>query len=130
MKNSRRCVTLRRFAGGSDYRYITPMFSRQNHVFQAGLYMVLCTASFVCGDSFIKIIGNTLPVGQIMAVLGLLSCVFLLVICAQQGILRHTPMIFSRAIARSTGLPPNCGRPCARSKARCLRFAWIRPRRS
>jgi glycine/D-amino acid oxidase-like deaminating enzyme len=29
----------------------------------------------------------------------------------------------------STGLRPNCARPCARSKARCLRFAWIRPRR-
>lgn len=60
--------------------------------------MVLCTACFVCGDSFIKIIGNTLPVGQIMAVLGLLSCIFMLGICAQQGILRHTPMIFSRAV--------------------------------
>ncbi len=74
------------------------MLSRQNHAVQAGLYMVLCTACFVCGDSFIKLIGNTLPVGQIMAILGLLSCLFLLVICARQGLLRHTPMIFSRPV--------------------------------
>ena len=60
--------------------------------------MVLCTGCFVCGDSFIKVIGNTLPVGEIMAILGLLSCIFLLIICAQQGILQNTPMIFSRAV--------------------------------
>jgi S-adenosylmethionine uptake transporter len=74
------------------------MSSSQNHTLRAGLYMVLCTACFVSADSFIKIIGNTLPVGQIMAILGFLSCIFLLAICAQQGILRHTPMIFSRAV--------------------------------
>lgn len=98
MRISRCCVTLRRFAGGRNCRYTPAMLSRQNHVVQAGLYMVLCTACFVCGDSFIKIIGNTLPVGQIMAVLGLLSSIFLLIICTQQGILRQTPMIFSRAV--------------------------------
>ena len=74
------------------------MSFRQNHVLQAGLYMVLCTACFVSGDSFIKVIGNTLPIGQIMAVLGLLSCIFLLIICAQQGILQHLPMVFSRPV--------------------------------
>ncbi|MGB8314980.1 MAG: DMT family transporter [Aestuariivirga sp.] len=74
------------------------MSFRQNHVLQAGLYMVLCTACFVSGDSFIKVIGNTLPIGQIMAILGLLSCIFLLIICAQQGILQHLPMIFSRPV--------------------------------
>ena len=74
------------------------MSFRQNHVLQAGLYMVLCTACFVSGDSFIKVIGNTLPIGQIMAILGLLSCIFLLIICAQQGILQHLPMVFSRPV--------------------------------
>ena len=60
--------------------------------------MVICAGCFVCGDSFIKIIGNTLPVGEIMAILGLLSCIFLLIICAQQGILQNAPMIFSRSV--------------------------------
>lgn len=70
----------------------------QHHALQAGLYMILCTACFVCGDTFIKVIGNTLPVGEIMAILGLLSSLFLLIICAQMGILKDARMIFSRAV--------------------------------
>ena len=69
-----------------------------NQTLRAGLYMVLCTGCFVCGDSFIKMIGNTLPVGEIMTILGLLSCIFLLIICAQQGILQNIPMISSRSV--------------------------------
>lgn len=70
---------------------------------RAGLYMVLCTACFVLGDTCIKDIGKTLPIGEIMALLGLLSTVFLFLICAQQRILTEAPMIFSRSVLlRST----------------------------
>ena len=98
MRIWRCCVTPRRFAGRCISGYIPFMSTPQNHTLRAGLYMVLCTGSFVCGDSFIKTIGNTLPVGEIMAILGLLSCIFLLIICAQQGILQNAPMIFSRSV--------------------------------
>jgi drug/metabolite transporter (DMT)-like permease len=75
----------------------------KNTALRAGLYMVLCTACFVLGDSCIKYIGSTLPVGEIMAILGLLSCVFLFLICAQQGILPEIRLIFSRSVLlRST----------------------------
>jgi drug/metabolite transporter (DMT)-like permease len=76
----------------------------QNHTLRAGLYMVLCTACFVIADTCIKYVGPSLPIGEIMAVLGLMSTVFMLVICAQQGILKHTPMIFSRAVLLRSAL--------------------------
>ena len=60
--------------------------------------MVLCTACFVLGDTCIKYIGPTLPIGEIMGLLGLLSTVFLFLICAQQRILTEVPMIFARSV--------------------------------
>ena len=34
------------------------------HTLRAGLYMVITTACFVAGDTCIKLIGTTLPLGQ------------------------------------------------------------------
>ena len=70
----------------------------QNHTLRAGLYMVITTACFVGGDTCIKLIGTTLPLGEIICLVGLLSTVFLFLISARQGILKSVPMIFTGTV--------------------------------
>jgi S-adenosylmethionine uptake transporter len=60
--------------------------------------MVITTACFVGGDTCIKLIGTTLPLGEIICLVGLLSTAFLFLICAQQGILSSGLMIFTRTV--------------------------------
>ncbi len=60
--------------------------------------MVITTACFVGGDTCIKLIGTTLPLGEIICLVGLLSTAFLFIICAQQGVLESVPMIFTRTV--------------------------------
>ena len=70
----------------------------QNHTLRAGLYMIITTACFVGGDTCIKLIGITLPLGEVICLIGLLSTAFLFIISAQQGILKNVPMIFTRTV--------------------------------
>ncbi|HLA03013.1 MAG TPA: DMT family transporter [Aestuariivirga sp.] len=70
----------------------------QHQTLRAGLYMVITTACFVGGDTCIKLIGTTLPLGEIICLVGLLSTIFLSLICAQQGVLNSSPMIFTRTV--------------------------------
>ncbi len=70
----------------------------QNHTLRAGFYMVITTACFVGGDTCIKLIGTTLPLGEIICLVALLSTVFLFLICAQQGVLNGAPMILKRMV--------------------------------
>ena len=80
-------------------RVKTPrMPTSQNNTLRAGLYMVITTACFVGGDTCIKLIGTTLPLGQAICLIGLVLSVFLLLICGQQGILKSVPMIFTRLV--------------------------------
>ena len=75
----------------------------QNQTLRAGLYMVVTTACFVGGDTCIKLIGMTLPLGEIIGLVGLVSTLSVFVICALQGMLKSVGLIFSRAIMlRST----------------------------
>ena len=74
------------------------MSSPQNHTLRAGLYMVITTACFVAGDTCIKLIGATLPLGQVIGLIGVVSTFFLLVVCWQQGILKNLPMIYTRMV--------------------------------
>ncbi len=74
------------------------MSSPQNNTLRAGLYMVITTACFVAGDTCIKLIGTTLPLGQVLCLIGFVSTVFLLMVCGQQGILKNVPMIFTRMV--------------------------------
>ncbi len=60
--------------------------------------MVITTGCFVGGDTCIKLIGTTLPIGEIICLVGLLSTVFLFLICAQQDVLSSTPMILTRMV--------------------------------
>jgi drug/metabolite transporter (DMT)-like permease len=74
------------------------MSSSQNHTLRAGLYMVITTACFVAGDTCIKLIGTTLPLGQVIGLIGVVSSLFLLMVCGQQGILKNLPLIFTRTV--------------------------------
>jgi drug/metabolite transporter (DMT)-like permease len=74
------------------------MSSPQNNTLRAGLYMVITTACFVGGDTCIKLIGTTLPLGQVICLIGFVSTIFLLIVCGQQGILKSLPMIFTRLV--------------------------------
>jgi drug/metabolite transporter (DMT)-like permease len=74
------------------------MSSPQNHTLRAGLYMVITTACFVAGDTCIKLIGSSLPLGQVICLIGVVSSLFLLIVCGQQGILKNVPLIFTRTV--------------------------------
>ena len=74
------------------------MYSSQNHTLRAGLYMVITTACFVAGDTCIKLIGTSLPLGQVIGFIGVVSSLFLLMVCGQQGILKDVPLIFTRTV--------------------------------
>lgn len=65
---------------------------------RAGLYMVLAMASFVINDSFVKLVGRSLPVGEIIAIRGLMAALFIAAICLRQGALGSAPLIFSRNV--------------------------------
>ncbi len=60
---------------------------------RAGLYMVIAMACFILNDSCIKTIGTTLPLGQIIAIRGVLSVLVVAMICAHQGVLGSVPIL-------------------------------------
>lgn len=69
---------------------------------RAGLYMIIAMACFILNDSCIKTIGTTLPLGQIIAIRGVLSVLVVAVICAHQGVLGSLPSLFTpKVLARS-----------------------------
>ena len=55
------------------------MSSPQNHTLRAGLYMVITTACFVAGDTCIKLIGATLPLGQVIGLICVAPTLLLMV---------------------------------------------------
>ena len=69
---------------------------------RAGLYMVIAMACFILNDTCIKTIGTTLPLGQIIAIRGVLSVVVVAAICTQQGVLGSSLALFTpKVLARS-----------------------------
>jgi drug/metabolite transporter (DMT)-like permease len=74
----------------------------QNHTLRAGLYMVAAMACFILNDSCVKIIGTTLPIGEIISIRGTLSVLFIAAICMQQGVLGSVPLLFTpKVLVRS-----------------------------
>ena len=71
---------------------------------RAGLYMIITTACFVGGDTCLKLIGTSLPLGEVIALIGLFSTVFLSIICVLQGILKDVTLIFTRNVALRSSL--------------------------
>jgi drug/metabolite transporter (DMT)-like permease len=71
----------------------------KNVMLRAGFYMIITTACFVAGDTCLKLIGTSLPLGEVIALIGAFSTIFLSVICALQGIFKDVPLIFTRSVA-------------------------------
>ncbi len=53
--------------------------------------MVIAMACFILNDTCIKTIGTTLPLGEIIAIRGVLSVLVIAAICAHQGVLGSVP---------------------------------------
>lgn len=70
----------------------------QNTALRAGLLMVLAMGSFVSNDTMVKLVGQSLPVGEIIMVRGLFAMAILATICAVQGLLPELPKIRQRAV--------------------------------
>ena len=64
--------------------------------------MVAAMACFILNDTCIKMIGTSLPLGEIIAIRGVLSVLVIATICAQQGVLGSVPQLFTpKVMARS-----------------------------
>jgi drug/metabolite transporter (DMT)-like permease len=70
----------------------------QNTALRAGLLMVLAMGSFVGNDTIVKLVGESLPVGEIVAVRGLFAVLILGAICAAQGLLQNLPGLANRPL--------------------------------
>ena len=74
----------------------------QNHAPRAGLYMVAAMACFILNDTCIKVIGTSLPLGEVISIRGVLSVLVIASICAHQGVLGSVTQVFTpKVIARS-----------------------------
>ncbi len=64
--------------------------------------MVAAMACFILNDTCIKMIGTSLPLGEIIAIRGVLSVLVIAAICAHQGVLGSVPQLFTpKVMARS-----------------------------
>jgi drug/metabolite transporter (DMT)-like permease len=70
----------------------------QNTALRAGLFMVLAMGSFVANDTIVKLVGQSLPVGEIIMIRGAMAALILLAICASQGLLRDLPRIGQKSV--------------------------------
>jgi drug/metabolite transporter (DMT)-like permease len=69
---------------------------------RAGLFMVGAAAAFVTNDTFVKLLGGSVPVGEIIAVRGIMSAGLLAAASARRGLFFATPLILSGSVlARS-----------------------------
>ena len=69
----------------------------ENKALRAGIFMVLAMGSFVFNDTIIKVIGPSLPVGELIAVRGFMAMLIIAAICAHQGVLQDVPKIANRS---------------------------------
>jgi drug/metabolite transporter (DMT)-like permease len=75
------------------------MFSLpKNLALRAGLFMVLAMGSFVVNDTLIKLVGQSLPVGEIIMVRGVIAMLLIAYICYRQGVITDLPHIGNRIV--------------------------------
>ena len=60
--------------------------------------MVAALACFVFNDTCIKIIGSTLPLGEIMTLRGVFSVVLIAAVCGYHGVLQNAAKIFTPSV--------------------------------
>ena len=70
----------------------------QNTALRAGLFMVLAMGSFVANDTIVKLVGQSLPVGEIIMIRGAMAALILFAICAWQGLLPDIPRVGQRSV--------------------------------
>ena len=82
------------------------MFARLSPNLQGCIYMVMAMFGFTVNDMFVKLLGETLPVFEIIAIRGVFICAFLVIWYIvlhlqknppQQPLGKHWPRIFLRA---------------------------------
>ena len=66
--------------------------------------MVLAMGSFVANDTMVKLVGRSLPVGEIIAIRGIMAVLFIGVICTAQGVLSSLPQLRSRSVLARASL--------------------------
>src|SRR6185295_10553601 len=71
---------------------------------RAGLYMIAAAASFVTNDTFVKSVSGEVPVGEIIAVRGILSVLLLGAVCVHRNLLYAGPLIVSRSVLTRSAL--------------------------
>ncbi len=76
---------------------------QENTALRAGVYMVLAMGSFVANDTLIKIVGQSLPVGEIIMLRGGMAMLIIAAICLHMGILGGiVQMRSNRVMIRAT----------------------------
>jgi drug/metabolite transporter (DMT)-like permease len=65
----------------------------QNTAMRAGLFMVLAMGSFVANDTIVKVVGQSLPVGEIIMLRGFFAVLLIGGICLRQGLLPQVPAL-------------------------------------
>lgn len=60
--------------------------------------MVLAMGSFVANDTIVKLVGRSLPVGEIIMIRGAMAALLLFAICAWQGLLPQIPRAGQRSV--------------------------------
>lgn len=74
-----------------------------NTVLRAGLFMVCAMGSFVTNDTLVKVVGPSLPVGELIALRGVMAMAVIALVCASQGVLGsmallRSPHVITRAL--------------------------------
>ncbi|MCB1378518.1 MAG: DMT family transporter [Notoacmeibacter sp.] len=67
-------------------------------ILRAGLFMVLAMGSFVTNDTMVKLIGPSLPVGEIIMIRGIMATLLIAMIAASQGVLGSVPQLRSGTV--------------------------------
>lgn len=70
----------------------------QNQGLRASLLMILAMAAFVINDTLVKVIGPSLPLGELLTIRGIVSGLLIALIAARQGALAELPAMFNRAV--------------------------------
>ncbi len=66
--------------------------------------MVLAMGSFVANDTMVKLVGTSLPVGEIIALRGIMAVLFIAGICAAQGVLASLPQLRNKNVLARASL--------------------------
>jgi drug/metabolite transporter (DMT)-like permease len=70
----------------------------RNTALRAGLFMVLAMGSFVANDTCVKIVGTSLPVGELMGLRGMMSVTIIAAIAFHQGVIAEAGQIATRPV--------------------------------